>query len=119
MREEEIGEEVVDETQIKTLDKILSEKVKEDITIKIPKDEFNDESLSEIEGGFSSGDSGGSVSSEIFKNKIIKKYGYTFNIRRFESNSIAYFKEILLGIRTSGKSKCYNVEFNFEKENFF
>ena len=117
--EEEIEEEVVDEKQINTLDKIINQKDKDDIKIKIPKDEFNDESLSEIEGGFSSGGSGGSVSSEIFKNKIIKKYGYTYNIRGFESNSIAYFKEILLGIRTSGKSKCYNVEFNFEKENFF
>ena len=71
MREEEIGEEVVDKTQINTLDKIISEKDKEDIKIKKPKDEFNDESLSEI------------------------------NIRGFESNSIAYFKEILLGRRTS------------------
>ena len=119
MREEEIGEEVVDETQIKTLDKILSEKVKEDITIKIPKDEFNDEALSGIEGGFSSGGSGGSISSEGFNNKMIKRYGYTFNIGGFESNSIAYFKEILLGRRTSDKSKCYNVKFNFENENFF
>ena len=102
MEEEEIEEEVVDEKQINTLDKIINQKDKDDIKIKIPKDEFNDESLSEIEGGFSSGGSGGSVSSEIYKNKIIKKYGYTFNIRGFESNSIAYFKEILLGIRTSG-----------------
>ena len=89
MEKEEIGEEVVDNTQINTLDKNLSEKDKEDITIKIPKDEFNDESLSKI------------------------------NIRGFESNSIAYFKEILLGRRTSDKSKCYNVKFNFENENFF
>ena len=119
MEEEEIEEEVADETQINTLDKILSEKDKEDVKIKIPKDEFNDEALSEIEGGFSSGGSGGSVSSEGFKNKIIKKYGYTFNIRGFESNSIAYFKEILLGKRTSDKSNCYNVKFNFENETFF
>ena len=89
MEKEEIGEEVVDETQIKTLNKILSEKDKEDITIKIPKDEFNDESLSKI------------------------------NIRGFESNPIAYFKEILLGRRTSDKSKCYNVKYNFEEETFF
>ena len=71
MEKEEIGEEVVDETQINTLDKNLSEKDKENITIKISKDEFNDEYLSKI------------------------------NIRGFESNSIACFKEILLGRRTS------------------
>ena len=117
--EEEVEKEIVDENQIKTLDQILSETEKENVKIKIPKDEFNDEPLSGTEGDYSSGVSGGSISSEGFKNKIITKYGYTFNISGFESNSIAYFNEILLSNKKSDKSKFYNVKFNFENETFF
>ena len=119
MEEEEVEKEIVDENQIKTLDQILSETEKENVKIKIPKDEFNDEPLSGTEGDYSSGVSGGSISSEGFKNKIITKYGYTFNISGFESNSIAYFNEILLSNKKSDKSKFYNVKFNFENETFF
>ena len=119
MEEEEVEKEIVDENQIKTLDQILSETEKENVKIKIPKDEFNDEPLSGTEGDYSSEVSGGSISSEGFKNKIITKYGYTFNISGFESNSIAYFNEILLSNKKSDKSKFYNVKFNFENETFF
>lgn len=109
-REEE--KEVVDETQVATLENIIGTKDTTSIKVKIPKNEYNDEG----KDGFTSE---GNISSDGNNNKIKEKYGYTFNINGFESNSIAYFNEILLGNKTSSTSKCFNVKFEFEKEQFF
>lgn len=108
MKEE--TDEVVDEKQAETLEKIIDPENYELIKVKIPKDEYNDDHGSNIEVSSSSE---GSSSSAGFKNKIKKNYGYTFNIDGFELNSVAYFNEILLGNRTSDKKKCFNVKFNF------
>ena len=81
------------------------------IKLKIPKNEFMDETIDNTIEGFSSGRS---LSSGKENSKIIDKYGYTFNINGFESNSIAYFNEILLNNKNPVKSKCFNVKFNFE-----
>ena len=109
-KEEE--KEVVDETQVATLETIIKPENITLIKVKIPKNEYNDD---EKEGYTS----GGNISSDGIKNRIKEKYGYTFNINSFESNSIAYFNEILLGNKTSNISKCFNVKFEFEKETFF
>lgn len=102
-------EETIDEDQVKTLDYILKQEDK--ISVKVPKDEFNDEKELELEKkAYSSGESKSGTES---KTKIIKKYGYSFNIDGFESNSIAYFREVLLGYKN--KANCFHVNFNFNE----
>ena len=110
--DEEEEKEVIDETQVATLESIIKPEDIKSIKVKIPKNEYNDEDKE----GYTSG---GNVSSDGINNKIKEKYGYTFNINGFESNSIAYFNEILLGNKTSNISKCFNIKFEFEKETFF
>ena len=92
-QENENIEQVIDEKQEETLDEIVNPENMNKIKLKIPKNEFIDETIDNTFEGFSSG---GSISSGSENAKIINKYGYTFNINGFESNSIAYFNEILL-----------------------
>ena len=91
--EQEKEDQVIDENQDETLDEIINPKSIEKIKLKIPENEFNDEKTNNISKDFSSH---GSISSGKENKKMINDYGYTFNINGFESNSIAYFNEILL-----------------------
>ena len=101
-------EKIIEDDQINILDKILKEENKLKIKLKVPKDEFNN--ITEKECNISS--SGLSSGQESIK-KIKKKYGYSFNINGFESNSIAYFNEILLGNKFLDKQNCFHIDFYF------
>ena len=102
-------EKTIDQDQVNFLGDIVNNKDLLSILIKIPKDEYNDEGKNVEGGNISSGSiSGGSMN----KDRLLKKYGYTFNIEGFESNSIAYFNEILLGYRN--KANCFHIDFNFK-----
>ena len=52
-----------------------------------------------------------SDSSLVQNQEIQKKYGYSFNVDGFETNSIAYFNELLLGYKSM--NNCCHVNFNF------
>ncbi len=114
--EQEKEDQVIDENQDETLDEIINPESIEKIKLKIPENEFNDEKTNNISKDFSSH---GSISSGKENKKMIKDYGYTFNINGFEINSIAYFNEILLKNRTPNKSNLFNVKFNFKDGNIF
>ena len=114
--EQEKEDQVIDENQDETLDEIINPESIEKIKLKIPENEFNDEKTNNISKDFSSH---GSISSGKENKKMIKDYGYTFNINGFEINSIAYFNEILLKNRTPNKSNWFNVKFNFKDGNIF
>ena len=58
-----------------------------------------------------SGKGGQSDSSLVQNQEIQKKYGYSFNVDGFETNSIAYFNELLLGYKSM--NNCCHVNFNF------
>ena len=115
-QENENIEQVIDEKQEETLDEIVNPENMNKIKLKIPKNEFIDETIDNTFEGFSSG---GSISSGSENAKIINKYGYTFNINGFESNSIAYFNEILLNNKNPDKFNCFNVDFNFADGKIF
>ena len=90
------NEEVIDDNQKKILTEILEEKNKLSIKIKVPENEYNDE---QEYGGYSST---GSISSGSNRSKgnILSKYGYSFNIKGFENNSIAYNELIRIDVST-------------------
>lgn len=103
------NEEVIDDNQKKILTEILEEKNKLSIKIKVPENEYNDEQ--EYRGYSSTGSI--SSGSNRSKGNILSKYGYSFNIKGFENNSIAYFHEILLGYKN--KENCFHVKFDFNE----
>ena len=108
--------EVIDEKQDETFDEIINPENLKNIKLKIPKNEFIEENIEDTNSAISSE---GNISTGRENNKLIEKYGYTFNINGFESNSIAYFNEILLGNKKSDKSKCFNVKFDFQNGDIF
>ena len=114
--EQEKEEQVIYEKQNETLYEIINSENMKKIKLKIPKNEFIDEVIDNANEGFTSG---GSVSIGRENIKIKERYGYTFNINGFESNSIAYFNEILLDNKKSDKPNCFNVKFNFETGSIF
>ena len=95
----------IDILQIHSLDEILDKKSDLKIQTKLPNDEFNDIEQKKDYIPFS-GLSGASKPNI----KLERKYGYSFNMDDFESNSIAYFNEILLGNK---RSNCFHVQFDF------
>ena len=94
----------IDILQLHSLDEILDKKSDLQIQTKLPNDEFND-----IEQKKDYIPSSGLSSASESNIKLERKYGYSFNIDGFESNSIAYFNEILLGNK---KSNCFHVQFD-------
>ena len=108
--------EVIDEKQDETFDEIINPENLKNIKLKIPKNEFIEENIENTNSAISSE---GNISTGRENNKLIEKYGYTFNINGFESNSITYFNEILLGNKKSDKSKCFNVKFDFQNGDIF
>ena len=95
----------IDILQIHILDEILDKKSDLKIQTKLPNDEFND--IEQKKDYIPSSGMSGASESNI---KLERKYGYSFNIDGFESNSIAYFNEILLGNK---KENCFHVQFDF------
>ena len=83
---------------------------------KIPKNEFMEETIVNTNQGFISD---GNISNGKENNKIKEEYGYTFNIDGFQSNSIAYFNEILLDNIKSDKSNCFKIKFDFKTGDIF
>ena len=111
---EQKEEPVIIEKQDETFNEIINpDNLK---NIKIPKNEFLEENIKNTNEVITSE---GNISTGRENNKLIEKYGYTFNINGFESNSIAYFNEILLGNKKSDKSKCFNVKFDFQNGDIF
>ena len=108
--------EVIEEKQDETFDEIINPENLKNIKLKIPKNEFIEENIENTNSAISSE---GNISTGRENNILIEKYGYTFNINGFESNSIAYFNEILLGNKKSDKSKCFNVKFDFQNGDIF
>ena len=107
---EEKNDKTVDEEQTSILENIIKPENSLSIKVKVPKDTFKDELVRE-NIGFSSGIGGQSESS--FNTKIQKKFGYSFNVSGFESNSVAYFNEMLLGYKSM--NNCVHVNFNFNE----
>ena len=111
---EQKEEPVIIEKQDETFNEIINpDNLK---NIKIPKNEFLEENIKNTNEVITSE---GNISTGRENNKLIEKYGYTFNINGFESNSITYFNEILLGNKKSDKSKCFNVKFDFKTGDIF
>ena len=111
---EQKEEPVIIEKQDETFNEIINpDNLK---NIKIPKNEFLEENIKNTNEVITSE---GNISTGRENNIIIEKYGYTFNINGFESNSITYFNEILLGNKKSDKSKCFNVKFDFKTGDIF
>ena len=97
----------IDIVQLHSLDEILDKKSDLKIQTKLPNDEFND--IEQKKDYIPSSGMSGASESNI---KLERKYGYSFNIDGFESNSIAYFNEILLGNK---KENCFHVQFDFNQ----
>lgn len=95
----------IDILQIHSLDEILDKKSDLKIQTKLPNDEFID--IEQKKDYMPSSGLSGASKPNI---KLERKYGYSFNIDDFESNSIAYFNEILLGNK---RSNCFHVQFDF------
>ena len=106
MSEEE--DKSIDNQQEKILNEIITKGPNDlNIKLKIPIDEFHDEyELGDIKNLSSEGN----TSNTKDDNKLKNKFGYSFNVEGFESNSVAYFNEILLG--NKNKSNCFRVNFN-------
>ena len=83
-------DKIIDILQLHSLDEILDKKSDLKIQTKLPNDEFND--IEQKKDYIPSSGMSGASESNI---KLERKYGYSFNIDGFESNSIAYFNEIL------------------------
>ena len=100
-------DKIIDILQLHSLDEILDKKSDLKIQTKLPNDEFND--IEQKKDYIPSSGMSGASESNI---KLERKYGYSFNIDGFESNSIAYFNEILLGNK---KENCFHVQFDFNQ----
>ena len=123
---DENDDKAIDEEQTSILEDIINSKNNLSIKVIVPKDTFNDEVENEDKGITSgtggqsdtsfaknpSGTGGKSDTSLVQNKEIKKKYGYTFNVDGFETNSIAYFNELLLGYKSM--NNCCHVDFNFK-----
>ena len=123
---DENDDKAIDEEQTSILEDIINSKNNLSIKVIVPKDTFNDEVENEDKGitsgtggksdtSFAKNPSltGGKSDTSLVQNKEIKKkYGYTFNVDGFETNSIAYFNELLLGYKSM--NNCCHVNFNFQ-----
>jgi hypothetical protein len=119
---DENDDKAIDEEQTSILEDIINSKNNLSIKVIVPKDTFNDEVENEDKGITSgtggksdtsfaknpSGTGGKSDTSLVQNKEIKKKYGYTFNVDGFETNSIAYFNELLLGYKSM--NNCSHVD---------
>lgn len=101
----------IDEEQTSILESII-EPGNKPILVKVPKDNFKDDFDLENKKRVSSNPASQTESSLVQKEEAQDITNYSFNVDGFESNSIAYFNELLLGYKSMNNC-CCRVDFDF------